>query len=194
MADENVHVKVAMAEVLGLFLISIMAITVGMYGLEMFDDLGVILAIAPYVGAGMLLCTFIAFWNENILVSGAFGVFAIFLLAFTPGANAWIADFVGAQNGTAFQIFVIFCGLALLMVGLVSFAQPVKILPLFLIVAFIAFVLLGLWIGEKGPEEDYRTMVGVFWTIAALMALYMATAISFLVVKGKAVLPLLIKA
>jgi len=194
MADENVHVKLAMAEVLGLFLVSIMAITVGLYGLEVYDGLSVILGVASFVGLGLLLCTFIAFWNENVLVTAAFGIFAIFLLAFAAGATAWIGDVTGSVAGESMQIFTIFCGLGLLMVGWVSMAQPVKILPIFLFIAALAFIMLGLWIGENGPEEDFRMIVGVLWTIASLMALYMATAIAFLVVKGKPVLPLLIKA
>ena len=51
----------------------------------------------------------------------------------------------------------------------------------------------GLWF-DADLAEDIRMIVGVLWTIAALMAMYMATAIAFLVVKGKVVLPLLIKA
>ncbi len=79
------------------------------------------------------------------------------------------------------------------MVGIVSFAQPVKILPIFLIIAALAFVCLGLWF-DADLAEDMRMAVGILWTKAGLMALYMATGIAFLVVKGKQVLPLLVKA
>jgi len=186
MAEEsNVHIKLAGAEVLGLFLVSMIAILVGMYGLEVFDGLGVILNVAAVVGTGLLLCTIVAYLNENILVSAAFGLFAIFLLGFVGMASG--------GDAMAAEIYTIFFGLGLLVVGIVAFAQPVKILPIFLIIAALAFFMLGLWF-DPDMSEDVRMIVGLLWTVASLMALYMATAIAFLVVKGKVVLPLLIKA
>jgi hypothetical protein len=195
MTDENVHLKVAMAEVLGLFLISLVAILVGMYGLEVVDGfaaIGTIGGIIPWIGAGLLLCTLVAFWNENILVTAAFGVFAIFCLSFN-GMIGGVSGLGGSDNEQA-MYYMIFVGIALAMIGLVSLAQPVKILPVFLFIAALAFIFLGLWYNglAEGNADDYRTIVGALWTIAALLALYMATAISFLVVKGKPVLPLLI--
>jgi hypothetical protein len=194
MTDENVHLKVAMAEVLGLFLVSLVAILVGMYGLEVVDGfaaIGTIGGVIPWIGAGLLLCTLVAFWNENILVTAAFGVFAIFCLSF----NGMVGGDLGmGSNNEQAMYYMIFVGIALAMIGLVSLAQPVKILPVFLFIAALAFIFLGLWYNglAEGNADDYRTIVGVLWTVAALLALYMATAISFLVVKGKPVLPLLI--
>jgi hypothetical protein len=183
MAEEsNVHIKLAGAEVLGLFLVSLITILVGMYGLEATDDLSVILAVAWYVGLGLFLTTIIAFLNENILVAAALGLFAIFLMGF--------CDMACAGDATSSEIYCIFVGLGVLLVGVVSFAQPVKLLPIFLIVAALAFIFLGLWF-DMG--EDVRIIVGILWTIVSLMALYMATAIAFLMVKGKQVLPLMIK-
>lgn len=193
MAEEsNVHIKVAGAEVLGLFLVGGIAILVGMYGLEVFNDLSVIAGVAGLVGIGLFLTTIIAYLNENILVSAAFGMFSVFLMGFAAMAGAVLAP--GNPNPEAYlaaEYSTIFVGIGLLLVGVVSFAQPVKILPIFLIVAALAFIFLGLWF-DMG--DDVRMIVGVLWTIAALMALYMATAIAFLVVKGKQVLPLLVKA
>jgi hypothetical protein len=190
MAEEsNVHIKLAGAEVLGLFLVSGIAILVGMYGLEVFDDLSVIAGVAGLVGIGLFLCTIVAYINENILVSAAFGMFSVFLMGFSAMATPVLT---GAPEAyLAAEYSTIFVGIGLLMVGLVAFAQPVKILPIFLIVAALAFIFLGLWF-DMG--DDVRMIVGLLWTVAALMALYMATAIAFLVVKGKVVLPLLIKA
>ena len=75
-------------------------------------------------------------------------------------------------------------------------AQPVKMLPVLLIVAAIAFILLGLWFQNDLPNatEDYRMLTGVFWLLVGLIATYMGAAITMLVMKGKPVLPLLIKA
>ncbi len=190
MAEEsNIHIKLAGAEVLGLFLVSLITIVVGMYGFEAYDDLGVILAVAGTVGLGLFLCTIVAYLNENVLVSAAFGLFSIFLLGFAGMAGATFSP--TGDPCIAAEIYCIFVGLGVLLVGVVAFAQPVKILPIFLIIAALAFIFLGLWF-DMG--EDVRVIVGILWTIVSLMALYMAAAIAFLTVKGKQVLPLLIKA
>ncbi len=70
---------------------------------------------------------------------------------------------------------------------MISLAQPVKMLPVLLIVAAIAFILLGLWFQNDLPNatEDYRMMTGVFWMLVGLIATYMGAAISLLVMKGK---------
>jgi hypothetical protein len=186
MAEEsNVHIKLAGAEVLGLFLVSMVAILVGMYGFEVIDSLGVILGVAGFIGTGLIIVTIIAYLNENILTSAAFGLFGVYLIGFVAMATG--------GDAMSCEILTIFFGLGLLMVGVVSFAQPVKILPIFLIVAALAFFMLGLWF-DADLAEDVRMIVGLLWTVASLLALYMATAIAFLTVKGKPVLPLLIKA
>ncbi len=191
MAEEsNVHIKVAGAEVLGLFLVGGIAILVGLYGLEVFNDLSVIAGVAGLVGLGLFLTTIIAYLNENILVSAAFGMFSVFLMGFAAMAGPVLTP-GNPEAYLAAEYCTIFVGVGLLLVGIVSFAQPVKILPIFLIIAALAFIFLGLWF-DMG--DDVRMIVGVLWTIAALLAMYMATAIAFLVVKGKQVLPLLVKA
>ena len=194
MAEEsNIHTKLAMAEVLGLYMIGLVGIMVGCYGLGVFDGLGVIIGISTYLGLGLLLCTIVAFWNENLLLTGIFGVLAIFLLSFgsmVDGAMGAFGDFDSAM------VYMVFIGVLLLVMGLISMAQPVKMLPILLIVAAIAFIMLGLWFQNDLPNatEDYRVLTGVFWILAGLIATYMAAAISLLVMKGKVVLPLLIKA
>jgi len=186
--DKNIHMKVAMAEVLGLYMIALIGILVGSYGLKVFNGLGVISGVAMYLGLGLLLCTLVAFWNENLLLTGIFGVLAIFLLGFVP--------MVGGADFTAIEVYCIFIGVLLLVMGLISLAQPVKMLPILLIVAALAFIFLGLWFKEDlaANKENYRAIVGALWLLVALLATYMAAAISLLVMKGKQVLPLLIKA
>ncbi|HQQ24897.1 MAG TPA: hypothetical protein PLR51_01305 [Methanomassiliicoccales archaeon] len=194
MAEEsNVHTKMAMAEVLGLYMIALIGILVGCYGLGVFDGLGVIIGISTYLGLGLLLCTYVAYRNENLLLTGIFGVLAVFLLGFPAmvnGAMGTLGDFDSAM------IYMVFIGVLLLVMGVVSLAQPVKMLPILLIVAAIAFILLGLWFQNDLPNatEDYRMVTGVLWLLVGLIATYMGAAISLLVMKGKPVLPLLIKA
>jgi len=194
MAEEsNVHTKMAMAEVLGLYMIALIGILVGCYGLGVFDGLGVIIGISTYLGLGLLLCTYVAYRNENLLLTGIFGVLAIFLLSFpamVDGAMGAFGDFDSAM------VYMVFIGVLLLVMGLISLAQPVKMLPVLLIVAAIAFILLGLWFQNDLPNatEDYRMLTGVFWLLVGLIATYMGAAVTMLVMKGKPVLPLLIKA
>ena len=194
MADErNVHVKVAMAEVLGLFMIALIGILVGCYGLKVFNGLGVIIGVSFYLGLGLLLCTAAAFYNENILLTGIFGILAIFLLGFKAMVEGALGSFGDYDSAMVFMVFI---GVLMLVLALISFAQPVKILPVLLIVAGLAFIFLGLWFGNdlaKG-KEDYRAIVGALWLIVSLLATYMAAGITLLVMKGKQVLPLLIKA
>jgi len=183
MAEENnVHIKLAGADVLGLFLISMIAILVGMYGLEVFDGLGVIINVSVAVGIGLFLCTIVSYLNENAICAAVFGLVGIFLIGF----NAMVSG----GDVTSQEIYTIFFGLALLLIGVVALYQPVRILPILLFIAGLSFIFLGLWF-DMG--EDIRAVVGVFWLITSLLALYMATAIGILTVKGKAVLPLLIK-
>ena len=191
--DKNIHMKLAMAEVFGLYIIALVGILVGSYGLKIFDGLGVIIEVSLYLGLGLFLCTLVAFWNENLLLTGIFGVLAIFLLGFSPmvrGAMGAFGDFDSAM------VYMVFIGVLLLVMGLISLAQPVKMLPILLIVAALAFIFLGLWFKNDLPnaKEDYRAIVGALWLLAGLIATYMAAAISLLVMKGKQVLPLLIKA
>jgi len=193
MAEEsNVHFKLAGAEVLGLLLIAMIGSLIAMYGLGQFDTLSVIAGVAGTIGAGMLLCTGVAYLNENVLVSAAFGLVAFFLMGFVGMATPVLSGLpTEADAYIAAEYYTIFFGIGLILVGVVAFGQPIKILPIFLLIAGLSVLLLGLWF-DMG--EDIRMVVGVFWLITTLLALYMAVAIGMFVVKGKQVLPLLVKA
>jgi hypothetical protein len=192
MAEErNTHVKMAMAEVLGLYMIAFVGILVGSYGLGVFDGLGVIINVAMYLGIGLLVCTVIAFWNENLLLTGIFGVLGVFLLSFSPmvsGAMGAFGDFESAM------VYMVFVGVLLIVMALIAMMQPVKILPLLLIVGGLAFIFLGMWFNDfgAGNGENLRMIVGVLWLLTGILAMYIAAAITVLVMKGKPLLPLLI--
>ncbi len=189
MADErNAHVKLAMAEVLGLYMIALVGILVGGYGLKAFNGLGDIIELSLYLGLGLLLCTIVAFWNENLLLTGIFGVLAVFLLGFKAMVGS-DADY------SSIELYCVFIGILLLIMAAISMMQPVKMLPILLVFAGLAFIFLGIWFKEDlaAGKENYRAIVGVLWLIAGLISTYMAAAISLLVIKGKQVLPLLIK-
>lgn len=187
MADErNIHIKMAMAEVFGLYMIAFVGILVGSYGLKVFDGLGVIINVAMYLGIGLLVCMFIAFLNENLLLTGIFGILGIFLVSFEA--------MLGGGDGMSAMIYMAAVGVFLLIMALVSMMQPVKILPVLLIVGGLAFIFLGMWYSDltNGNGENLRMIVGVLWILTGVIATYMAAAITMLVMKGKPVLPLLI--
>jgi hypothetical protein len=132
----------------------------------------------------LLLCTLVSFINENMLLTAVFGPLAFFFIAFP--------SFILA--GPAAMYATIFIGIVLLLDALVAFMQPVKLLPILLLVAAILFFVLGAWVGDapKYDTSDMRMIVGVFSLLTFLIATYMAVAIGILTVKGKMLLPLLV--
>ena len=188
MAEErNLHMKLAGAEVLGLVAIGWVTFVLAMYGLKVFDimaGLSTIAGILPWAGGALLLCTLAPFINENMLLTAVFGPLAFFFIA-APG-------FITA--GTPAMYATIFIGIVLLLDALVAFMQPVKLLPILLLVAAILFFVLGAWVGDapKYDTSDMRMIVGVFSLLTFLIATYMAVAIGILTVKGKMLLPLLV--
>lgn len=190
MAEErNLHMKLAGAEVLGLVAIGWVTFVVAMYGLKVFDlgaGAGTITSILPWAGGALLLCTLVSFINENMLLTAVFGPLAFFFIAFP--------SFILA--GPAAMYATIFIGIVLLLDALVAFMQPVRILPILLLVAAILFFLLGAWQEggmAKADTSDMRMLVGVFSLLTFILAIYIAAAIGILTVKGKMLLPLLVK-
>jgi hypothetical protein len=183
----NVHAKMAMAEGLGCFLIAFIAIVIAMFGLDQYDSLVAVLGMAPYIGLGLLLCTYVSFVNENLICTAVFGLLGVFLLAFS-GITSDPATMAGATAvGTI--------GVIILIIGVVALNQPVKILPILLFIAGLTVLVTALW-WDSGDIMDsaLRMVMGVLWLVTALLAFYIGTGVMFLVVKGKQVLPLLIKA
>lgn len=198
MAEEsNVHVKVAMAEVLGCFLIATVAILIAMFGLKVTDDLGTIVALAPWIGWGLLVCTVVAYVNENLLLTAIFGPLAVFLLAFPDIAIAALAGVGGllpAAGGTPGAVIVGFIGVALLVDAIVSMMQPIRILSILLFVAAIAFFVMAVWWNDLGTltTSDLRVVLGFVWFLVAALAAYIGAAVAIFVVKGAPLLPLFI--
>jgi len=83
MAEEsNVHVKVAMADVMALFVIAFFTFLVGGLGLGVFDSPALIAGIALPVGIMTIVATVIAYLNENLLGTAIFGPLAVFFIVF----------------------------------------------------------------------------------------------------------------
>ncbi|MEM0449523.1 MAG: hypothetical protein QW520_06870 [Methanomassiliicoccales archaeon] len=182
--DRNIHIKLGMAEGLGCVLIAYLTFMVAMWGFEQVSAGPAILAVSYWIGIGFLIVTAVAFFNENYLMSAVFGVLGVFTLAFPQIAS----DPVFGNGGMA----VLFVGIILLVLAVVSLAQPIRLLPIFLIIAALMFFFIGLWWGDLA-NETYQMLTGVFAFITMLLALYFVAAVGLLVLKGKPVLPLLIK-
>lgn len=195
MADEsNVHVKVAMADVMALFVIAMFTFAVGAFGMggkTDFNLVSLIVTLGPFVGIATLVAAVMAYLNENVLATAIFGPLAVFFFTISALTDAG-----------AFQSASVLCmmiGIIILIDAIVAFAQPVKILPILLIVAAVAFFMTSVWYdamtgNTSAKGEDTRQIVGMLWLLYSAISFYMAAAIMLLVMKGKQVLPLLIKA
>ncbi len=183
MAEEsNVHVKVAMADAMGIFIISMFTFAVAVFGLGV-NSADLIGAIGPWVG---LLCVVVAIFmylNENLLGTCIFGPLAVFFFTISGGV---------VTSGEGLAMLCVVIGIIALIDMLLSLAQPVKMLPILLGVAVIAFFVTAGW--YWAGNNDLKSTVGALWMIFSLIAFYMSAAIVMLVLKGKQVLPLLIKA
>jgi hypothetical protein len=186
-AENNVHVKVAMADVLALFVISMFTFAVATFGLSPTSDtrlLALIVAIGPFVGIATLLAAVFAYLNENLLGTAIFGPLAVFFFAIVMVGNISAA------------VLCMVIGIIILIDALVAFFQPVKLLPILLLVAAIAFFVTAMWYNTTNVTDanNLQPAVGALWLIYSLISFYMGGAIMILVLKGKAILPLLIKA
>jgi hypothetical protein len=185
MAEEsNVHVKVAMADVLALFVIAMFTTAVGLWGLEFNDTLALAVAIGPFVAILCIVAAVMAFLNENLLGTAIFGPLAVFFFTVVQPAAA-------GMEGAALCIII---GIIILIDALVAFFQPVKMLPILLLIAAVAFFVTAMFYMPDTTSDGLRTATGALWFIYSLMSFYMAAAILMLVLKGKQVLPLMIKA
>jgi hypothetical protein len=190
MAEErNVHVKLGMAEGFGCVLVAYLTFMVSMWGFEQVSPGPAILAVSYWVGIGFLIVTAVAFFNENYLMSCVFGILGVFTLLFPDFALATLTGGESAQNG---GMAILFVGIALLVLTIVSMVQPIRLVPIFLLMAALMFFFVGLWWGDLA-NETYQMLTGVFALIVMLLALYFVAAVGIFVLKGKPVLPLLIK-
>jgi hypothetical protein len=184
MAEErNIHIKLGMAEGFGCVLVAYLTFMVAMLGFEQITADATILGVAYWCGIGFLIVTVVAFFNENYLMSCVFGILGVYTVAFKE-----ITSGVVANGGLA----TIFIGVVLLVLTIVSIVQPIKLVPIFLLMAALMFFFVGLWWGEMA-NDTYLMLMGVFAFITMLLALYFVAAVGVLVLKGKPILPLLIK-
>ena len=177
MDETNVHMKFAMADVLGILAISMFTFAVAVFGLGA-DSLSLVVMIGPFAALFTLIAAIVAFLNENLLGTAIFGPLAIFFYT------------IVLVGGVSAAMLCVLIGIIILIDTLVALAQPVRMLPILLIIAAIAFFVTALW---YNGSADMKSAMGALWLIYSLLSFYMAAAIMLLVMKGKQVLPLLIK-
>jgi succinate-acetate transporter protein len=181
MSDET-KIKVAMADAFGAILIGWIAF---MMAFVFFDQYGLgfmVGGLSGIVGIALAVVTIMAFLNDNLLGTALFGPLAVFFYVFPT---------VIADAPEAVATMIIFVGIYLLLLGIISLAQPVKLVPVVLVVAAIALVLVGYWWVDGG--ETLKTLSGVFLALLGVLATYLGLAIVANTVKGDMVLPLLVK-
>ena len=79
--ESNVHVKVAMADVLAILVISMFTFAVAIFGLNYSnngDSIKLVVAMGQFVGIATLLAAVFAYMNENLLGTAIFGPLAVF--------------------------------------------------------------------------------------------------------------------
>ncbi len=177
--ESNVHVKVAMADVLGLLVITMFTMAVAVFAMGSDGTLAMVGTIGQFVGIATLIAAVFAYMNENLLGTAIFGPLAVFFFT------------IPSLTGIAAAVLCMVIGAIILIDAIVAFAQPVKILPILLIIAALAFFVTAMW---YNGSADMKQAVGILWLVYSLLSWYMAAAIMLLVMKGKAILPLLIKA
>ncbi len=180
MAEEtNAHMKVAMADVMGILVISMFTFAVAVTLMD-FGDTGTFIgAVGPWVGILCIVTAIMMFLNENLLGTAIFGPLAVFFLTI-----------ISLSVGDALGWLCIVIGIIAAIDMFLSLFQPVKMLPILLGIAAIAFfVTAAFYLGST----DLDFLAGALWMIYSLLSFYMAAAIVLLVMKGKQVLPLMIK-
>lgn len=186
MADEKpMGLKYAMADVLALFIIALFTFLVAGLGLDANGG-QVVASVALPCAIAMFIATYIAFVNDNLLGTAIFGPLAVFFLTFYV-MNTGI---FGALPGVDTAMLLGFMAIVIFVDAIVAFAQPVKLLPILLLVAAVAFLVTALY--YNSPDDSLKLAFGILWLIYTLISLYMAPAIMILVMKGKPMLPLLI--
>ena len=201
MADEKpMQILFAMADVLGLFIIALFTLLVAGFGLKLYDGTGIVTAVALPVGLVTLIVTYVAYHNNNLLGTAIFGPLAAFFLTFffltsgvLPGLAAAGAFPTAGGMGNAIAVLLAFIGIVIFIDAIISIWQPVRLLPVLLFVAAIAFWVTALFYSPGTTSDSVRLGFGALWMLYTLISLYMAPAIMTLVMKGKAIFPLFIK-
>ena len=182
MSDET-KIKVAMADAFGVILIGWIAFMLAFVFLDQYGLGLVVGGLSGIVGIALAAVTIMAFLNDNLFGTALFGPLAVFFYVFPT---------VIADTPEAVSALILFVGVYLLVMGIISLAQPVRMVTIVLFVAAIALILVGYWWIDGG--ETLKTLSGVFLALLGIFASYLGLAIVTNTIKGEMVLPLFVSA
>ncbi|MDD3398989.1 MAG: hypothetical protein PHW93_05265 [Candidatus Methanomethylophilaceae archaeon] len=187
--SEEMKIKVAMPEILGLLLVSFIALMVGLVSLGVGDaanSMGMVFAFLPFAALLFLIVTIACYLNDNMFGTALFGVLTVFFYGLPVVVG-------GAPGFTDIALFVFFGAVFLLAMTFVSLAQPVKMVTGVIGLAALTFLFLGVWLWTDFTDASaiWGVLTGVFGLLAGLLAMYLPIAILYNTMKGQNTLPLM---
>ncbi len=187
---DEVKVKVAMPEVLGLFVVAYIAAMVGLVLLDIGTaaaNMYMVFAFLPYAALAFAIVAVFSYLNDNMFATALFGILAVFFYGFPAVAAELIGGNIGFED---LALYVFFAAIFLLVMGVVSFAQPVKMVTAVILLAGLTFLVVGLWIWGGMDSSTYEMVGGILGVLTALVSLYLPVAIMFNTMKNENVLPI----
>lgn len=183
MAEET-KIKVAMGDAFGATLIGFAAFMIAFFLLEVYTSTEMMMGVSSAAGIGLALATVIVYLNENILGTMIFGPLAVFF---------YVLPQIALVDPLATGMLIMFVGVYLLLVALVSMMQPIKFVPLLLVVAFLALFIIGYWWYGGMASDTLKLAGGIFGVLLGILATYLGLAVTVFGMTGEPKLPLLIK-
>lgn len=185
--EQKIGLKLAMPAALGLFLVSYIAMMVGlvMFGFGFAPNhKEMVFSFLPYAAAAFGLVTLISFLDNNLFDSVLFGMLAVFFWSL-PGVIAKSLSFADMS------MFILFAAAFLLIMAFISINLPIRMITGVLVLAGITFLFLGLWVNGAMEPGIVETLTASFAVLTALLSAYLPTALIFNSMSGKQSLPVL---
>lgn len=181
-----------MPEILGLLLVSFIAMMVGLVALGIGDaanNMTMVALFLPYAAILFGIVTVFCYLNDNMFATALFGILAVFFWGFPGVLGAALTNGIGVSDAA---LYVLFAAVFLLAMAFVSTAQPVKMVTGVILLAGLAFLFVGVWVWDGfAPDAIWAMLVGVFGVLAGLLAMYVPVAILYNTMKGQNTLPLM---
>ncbi len=185
--EESVGIRVAMPAALGLFLVSYIAMMVGlvMFGFGAAPaNKAMVFEFLPWAAAAFGLLAAVSFLDENLFDAVLFGMLAVFFWSL-PGVVA---------NGPSFAdiaMFILFAAAFLLIMTFLSLNLPIRMVTGVLLLAGITFTLLGVWVYQGMVGGLVETLTALFAVLLGLLSAYLPAALIYNSMAGEDVLPVL---
>lgn len=185
MAHE-VRLKVASPELLGMALLSYVSLMLGLVCLGVGGDpvdMEMISAFFPYAGALLFLVTAFSFLSEDLFSTILFGIMALVCMG--------MPSVLSATSSGRLGIFLLFGGLFLLNLTLMSLSRPTRLFSLSLCLLALTLISLGIWAWQGFVEWTiFGNLAGTFGFLAGLLLFYLPAAIIYNEARGHKALPI----